>query len=221
MADQLPKTEKHLSYARKLFVLTIITIFVFEFLIMILLEYVLSYSEELDVVLDAVLVTLLVFPILYLAVFRPLERDIGEREKVESALFKSTKKYQMLVENLEEGVVLEDAKGFISFVNPRVAEMLGYSKQDLIGEHWTKIVPSEELNKVKEENAKRQQVKQSRYVTNILTSEGFQIPVQISANPIFTGENDFQGVLSVLTDITEQKKLQQLQELFIATTNHE
>ncbi|MHA1975343.1 MAG: PAS domain-containing sensor histidine kinase [Candidatus Hodarchaeales archaeon] len=215
---------KNLSYARQLFILTIITIFFCELIIMIFIELFLSISPEIEVLMDAILITVLIFPILYVAIFKPLEQDILERKKVEKALYESKEKYQLLVESMEEGVIFEDPRGIISYINPRIIDMVGYSKEEVIGSHWKKLIPPEELDKVIEKTVNRSQGVPERYETNILTKEGINSPVLVSANPIFTRNNDFnqfQGVLTVLTDISELKKLQQRQQRFVAAINHE
>ncbi|MFX1518272.1 MAG: PAS domain-containing protein, partial [Promethearchaeota archaeon] len=75
-------------------------------------------------------------------------RDISKHKKAEEELRESKEKYQMLVEKLEEGVLLEDAKGFISFINPKTGKLLGYTKEELIGKHWSSIVPSEYIDQI-------------------------------------------------------------------------
>lgn len=215
------KTEDNLGYARKLFYVTMLTIFLCESLIMIFIELIISISPIMELILDAVFITVLMFPLLYLAVFKPLEKDIEERERVEEALSRSKNTYQMLVENLREGVILEDTIGHISFVNPRILEMLGYSNEEIIGHHWNKVIPPEESEFIYQETAKRPKGIHNNYETSLLTKDGKRIPVLASANPIFGSEKKFQGVLTVLTDISVQKKMEEMQQRFVAAISHE
>ncbi|MHA2244098.1 MAG: PAS domain S-box protein, partial [Candidatus Hodarchaeales archaeon] len=71
---------------------------------------------------------------------------ILELKEAEEALRESKEKYQMLVEKLEEGVLLEDAEGLVSFVNPKTVEMLGSSMEEIIGQHWSILVPEDYLD---------------------------------------------------------------------------
>ncbi|MFW9904766.1 MAG: PAS domain S-box protein [Candidatus Thorarchaeota archaeon] len=150
-----------------------------------------------------------------------LALDITDRKRAEEALREAKEKYQMLVESLKESVLLEDARGFISFANPRAREMLGYTEEALLGCHWSTLVPEEEFQKVKHESVKRKRGITSSYEAKLLTKNKQKIPVNISATPIFSHSGAFDGVLSVVTDISQQKKFQHLQERFIATTSHE
>ncbi|MFX1253330.1 MAG: PAS domain S-box protein [Promethearchaeota archaeon] len=136
--------------------------------------------------------------------------NVTERKQAEKELQEAKEKYKMLVEKLHEGVLLEDTQGFISFVNPRVTEMLGYSEDELIGRHWSTIVPVEETNKIKKESAKRPRGISSTYEGNLLAKDGRYVPVIISATSLFTEEGCFQGALSVFTDITERKLMEEV-----------
>ncbi|MFX1513543.1 MAG: PAS domain S-box protein, partial [Promethearchaeota archaeon] len=133
--------------------------------------------------------------------------DITERKRAEGELREEKERYQMLVEKLHEGVLLEDTEAIISFINPRGAEMLGYTEEELIGEHLHITIPTKELAKIRKESEKRPHGITSTYETTLLKKEGSLIPVIISATPIFSGTGTFQGVLSVFTDITERKKM--------------
>ncbi|MFX1284602.1 MAG: PAS domain S-box protein [Promethearchaeota archaeon] len=139
--------------------------------------------------------------------------DITERKQTERALKESKNKYQMLVEKLQEGVALEDRRGVFTFVNPRIAELLGYTEEELIGKHWSYIVPKEYIDQVKVETAKRPKGVSSTYEVCNLTKDGRHVPVIVTATPVLSPSGEFDGVLTVFTDITERKFVEkQLQE---------
>ena len=154
--------------------------------------------------------------------------DITYRKEVEAALRKSETTYRMLVEKMEEGVLLEDSEGNIKFANPRTLKMLGYSEEELIGRHHSLLITEAEKENVIMETRNRPEGIGNIYESMALTKEGRQIPVLITATPIFSSENKFEGVLAVFTDITEMIKLEkQREELimkqneFIDQTSHE
>ena len=126
------------------------------------------------------------------------------KEKI--MLRESIKKFKIIIEKIEEGVLLEDVEGLISFVNPRVTEILGYEKEELLGKHWSVIVPSEELEKFYFESAKRPNGISSTYETSLLTKDRRRIPVIINSTPISSEDGDYKRVLSVFTDIKKLKK---------------
>jgi len=113
-----------------------------------------------------------------------------------------------IVLSMGEGILLENAMGHITFVNPRTAELLGYTPQELTGRRWMDIVDPEHLAAVEEEAAKQSQGIASQYEIILLTREGQQVPVIVSARPLFD-DGHFDGVLSVFADITERKHLEE------------
>jgi PAS domain S-box-containing protein len=110
-----------------------------------------------------------------------------------------------IVQDMEGGVLKEDAEGRINFVNPKMATMLGYSQAELTGQHWSKVVPPVWIEKVTEEAKKRSQGVKGRYEAALLHRYGTEIPVVVNANPLFE-KGEFAGVLTVFTDIRETKR---------------
>ncbi|MFX1517216.1 MAG: PAS domain S-box protein [Promethearchaeota archaeon] len=136
-------------------------------------------------------------------------RDVTEFKRVEKEIWKSKEKYQMLVEKLEEGVLLENAEGEISFVNPKTAKLLGYTEEELVGQHWSFIVPKEYLDQITQETSKRPEGIGTTYEASLLAKDGVVIPVIITATPVFSHKGEFDGVLSVFTDIKDRKEVEQ------------
>ena len=58
-----------------------------------------------------------------------------ERDRAEEVLRESEEKYRQLVELAQEGIWLIDKDSCTTFVNPSMAEMLGYSSDEMIGKH--------------------------------------------------------------------------------------
>ncbi|MFQ6088528.1 MAG: DUF835 domain-containing protein, partial [Candidatus Methanofastidiosia archaeon] len=106
---------------------------------------------------------------------------------------------------MDEGVLIEDEKGFINFVNPMVSELLGFTESEIVGKHWKEILPKRFHEIVEKETSKRPKGLKSRYEINLLTKRGEEVPVIVSAKPLFE-EGKFKGVLSVFTDIGERKR---------------
>ena len=151
---------------------------------------------------------------------RELGRFIG-RVRAEEALKETKEKYQFLVEKLQEGVVLEDAASLITFVNPRGAELLGYTENELIGKTWRELIPPENFTTVEVESNKRPIGIGSTYETNLLTKDQREVPVLVTASPIYSKNGDFSGTLVVFTDITILKEAEQKRIDFISITSHE
>ncbi|MFX0115173.1 MAG: PAS domain S-box protein [Candidatus Hodarchaeota archaeon] len=138
--------------------------------------------------------------------FRGIMRDVTDRKHADEALRESEQRHRELLEKMLEGVVVEDQDGCFTFANPRALEMLGYLEEELIGEHWSILVPKTEKGRVVEELAKRPRGISSTYETVLSKKDGQLVPVIIHASPLISTKKKFRGVLAVITDITERKQ---------------
>jgi PAS domain S-box-containing protein len=60
-------------------------------------------------------------------------RDVTDRRKAEDALKASEEKYRQVVENAHEGIWLNDQNGIITFANEKMASLLGYDVESMVG----------------------------------------------------------------------------------------
>uniref|UniRef100_UPI00405607B7 PAS domain-containing protein n=1 Tax=Candidatus Electrothrix sp. TaxID=2170559 RepID=UPI00405607B7 len=51
---------------------------------------------------------------------------------------------------MTEGLVLTDTKGIVIFTNNRLAEMLGYLPEEIIGKFWLDVIPADQQSTAKE-----------------------------------------------------------------------
>jgi len=135
-------------------------------------------------------------------------RDIRERKRAEEEIRRLKEFNENIVENMEEGILLEDKDGYITFINPMMEKLLGYSRGELIGEFWEKIVPPESRERVREEWHRRREGEKSIYEAFLLSKAGQRIPVIISARPLFE-DGEYRGAISAFTDITERRRLEE------------
>ena len=60
-------------------------------------------------------------------------RDVGERHEAQQALEDSERRYRRIIETANDGVWILDGDDVTTFVNPRLAEMLGYDASEMLG----------------------------------------------------------------------------------------
>ncbi|KPK21344.1 MAG: hypothetical protein AMK69_21940, partial [Nitrospira bacterium SG8_3] len=155
--------------------------------------------------------TLLASVILYL-VMKSLNEALERASRNERAMEKAVNELQKLkdfheniVQSVGETIFIEDENGILTFVNPRIEKLLGYKSQELIGKHWSALVPETYKIKVTEETSKRSAGIESQYETILIHKEGLEVPVIVNARPLFDEER-YVGVISTFTNITERKK---------------
>jgi PAS domain S-box-containing protein len=119
---------------------------------------------------------------------------------------------ESIVQGVAEAILIEDAQGVITFVNPALEALLEYSRQELVGQHWSIMVPEDQIERVREQTAERPLGIDGRYETALRAKSGQVVPVIVSARPLFEG-GEFAGVLAAFTDITERVRAEEALEL--------
>ena len=115
---------------------------------------------------------------------------------------------ETIVSSLNEGIWVEDEKGFCTYANPRMREMLGCYQKEIIGKHWGEIIHPSEYGRVKKETETRSKGRASSYETFLVRKNKEKVPIIISATPLFK-EGKFIGTMGVLVDVTEQREAEE------------
>lgn len=110
---------------------TLISIFLVEFLVMLLLQQWQPESELTKALVDGLLLALFITPLLYLFINRPLLLHIAERRKAEEALHESQERFRDLFENTSDLIQSIDPAGRFLYVNPAWRHTLGYSEEEI------------------------------------------------------------------------------------------
>jgi len=135
-------------------------------------------------------------------------RDITARKRTEAELRRLKEFNEDIVQSMSEGIVVEDAEGYFTFVNPAAARLLGYEPGELIGQHWTAVVPPGHQPIVQAADQRRERGESDQYELEVLCRDGARAPVLISGSPRFE-EGRFVGTLAVFTDITALKQAEE------------
>jgi len=136
--------------------------------------------------------------------------DVGQtREQLEAALHKSEALAQAVLESASEAIILIDAGGRITVVNPAAERMFGYDRADLLGQSLEILLP-ERLRGVHAGHrtgyfaAPRARPMGIGLDLAGLRKDGTEFPVEISLSHVEAPD----GVLAMafVTDITERKR---------------
>jgi PAS domain S-box-containing protein len=153
-------------------------------------------------------------------------RDINERKKAEAALQESEEKYRTIVETANEGICVVDAEARITYVNKKIAEMLGYNREEFFGRFVWDFADDEGKVVLKNSLKKRSLGINENYELRLRCKDGSPLWMLVSSKSLFDKCGKFIGSISMLTDITEKKNtevklsetLDNLEELVKART---
>jgi PAS domain S-box-containing protein len=142
--------------------------------------------------------------------FDGLLRDITNRKIAEETLRESEERYRHLVETMNEGLAMADQNYVFTFVNERLCEMLGYSREEMLGRHIVEFVHEDYKNFMDDQIARRQRGEEARsYEIDWGAKDGQRVYTLISPKGFYDENGQFTGSLGVLTDITDRKRAEE------------
>jgi PAS domain S-box-containing protein len=126
-----------------------------------------------------------------------------ENQRLVEAARESEQKFRHIVEMAYEGIWMLDGERRTTYVNPRMAEMLGYAPEEMHGcHHWDFMAPEDRDDAINDAESRAPGVVE-RSELRYLRKDGTPIWVIVTSNVIeYAGAP---AVLGMVTDITERK----------------
>ncbi len=136
-------------------------------------------------------------------------RDISDRKKKEQALKESEERYRRIVETSQEGIWSMDGTRRTTYVNEKLAKMLGYKAREMIGKHVTSIMYNEDIPIHEKRMKNRSEGFGEHYEQKFRHRDDFPVWCMISATPLINEKGLFEGSFAMITDITDKKEQKQ------------
>lgn len=136
-------------------------------------------------------------------------RDITEDKKREKEL-KATKEFlESIIDSMTDGLYTYDQNFKITSANPRLKNILGYTKYKLIGKSIFDLFPSYEHTRVKQltEEQMNGKKREGFLLITYITAQGEEVKASISSVPLIV-EGKVAGAVVTVSDITERTRIE-------------
>jgi len=139
------------------------------------------------------------------------QRDITQRKQAEETLRESEEKYRTILEDIEDGYYEVDVAGNFTFFNDPMCEMIGYSKDEMMGMNNRQYMDKENAKKV-------YQAFNRVYATGkhaeefgweIIRKDGTKRFIEASVSLKRNSEGEPIGFRGIVRDITERKQMEE------------
>jgi PAS domain S-box-containing protein len=132
-----------------------------------------------------------------------------ERHRAERALRQSEERYRRIVDTAYEGIWMIDETDTIVFVNQRMAEMLGYSVDEMVGRSARDFAESESSEEPNEQRRRPRPDVTEQFDFRFRRKDGAELWGIVSTTPVWKDGGVFGGSLGMVTDITLRKHAEQ------------
>jgi PAS domain S-box-containing protein len=131
--------------------------------------------------------------------------DITERKRAEEALRESEQRYRRIVETAQEGIRISDDCGRIVYLNQRMADLLGYTQEQMLGKSIEEYVFAEDLEDHFRRMEDRRCGKDDCYEKRLRRSDGTAVWTLVSVKSLRDAAGRYEGSLAMFSDITDRK----------------
>jgi PAS domain S-box-containing protein len=132
--------------------------------------------------------------------------DVTDNKRTQELLTESEENYRRIVETANEGICAIDADRRLTFVNQKMAQMLGYSVEEMVGQPAADFMFEEDLPDIRRRIAERHRGEAGRYEQRLRCKDGSTCWVATSGAPLKDAEGRFAGSFAMFADINESRK---------------
>jgi PAS domain S-box-containing protein len=139
-----------------------------------------------------------------------LVRDLTEQKRAERSLRDSEERFRRMVEIAVEGIWIVNTNGKTTFVNDRMAAILGYSKEEMLGRVFLDFIDPEDVDRARLgfEPAKNPNPNPEPHEFRFYRKDGSVVWLDVTVAAMVDAAG-LSGVLAMCTDVTERKHSEQ------------
>ncbi|BCS87724.1 response regulator [Pseudodesulfovibrio sediminis] len=140
-----------------------------------------------------------------LSKFNEMAEQVQLREK---ELKQSEEQYRRLFETSIEGVIVLDADMNISMANQILADMFGYTKEEIIGKPVSSLMHPDDLEEHEKEMEKRRAGYASQYERKMVRKDSSVLWAIVSSSPMLSENGEYLGSFGMITNISDLRTAQ-------------
>jgi PAS domain S-box-containing protein len=131
-------------------------------------------------------------------------RDLSELRQVEAVARERQSLLEHVLESARENIAATDTDGRLMWINSAGAEMCGYAKDALIGQHFSELIEESERTAAEERFLRTLAGEPQRVELRLLRADGGIRYIVTDSTPLVI-DGRTTGVLAITRDVTEQK----------------
>ncbi|HET8731106.1 MAG TPA: PAS domain S-box protein, partial [Moraxellaceae bacterium] len=118
-------------------------------------------------------------------------------------------RYRLILEIANEGVWCIDAESRTDYVNPKMAALLGYRVEEMLGRPMVDFLDPEIVVQANSNVERRRAGIAEEHESRLVHRDGTLLDVHMSTSPIQDEKGQYAGALAMVTDISARKRAEQ------------
>jgi PAS domain S-box-containing protein len=125
-------------------------------------------------------------------------------------IIESEERFRTLSENSPDIIYRSDNNGFLTYINPAAHEIMGYAQEDVIGQHFTEFIKTDDVGTFFDAFNRIKQCKETinNFEGKLLSKDGKVRLFDMSGAPNLNAAGEMTGIVGTIRDVTEQRKLE-------------
>jgi PAS domain S-box-containing protein len=139
--------------------------------------------------------------------YERLKQYIAERKGMEESLWKLQKRYQTILESIEDGYYESDIEGNLTFFNDSLCRILGYPRNELVGMNTRQFSDEKTANRVSQAIEKVTLTGKPAKALHfeIIKKDGIRRHLEASVSVVKDTEDQPIGLRGIIRDITARR----------------
>ncbi|HEY9726048.1 MAG TPA: PAS domain S-box protein [Chroococcales cyanobacterium] len=138
-----------------------------------------------------------------------VSQDITDRRQAEDALREQKEWYRRILETASEGIWTLDAENKTVFANRKIAQMLGYTVDEMLGMSLFAFMDEEGKAIAQINLERRHHGIEEQHDFKFRRKDGSVMWAIVSATPLFDAAGQYAGAFGMITDITDRKRAEE------------
>ena len=130
------------------------------------------------------------------------------RKRTDAELRASDERYRQIVQTANEGIWVTDERDHITFANHRLAQMLGYTPEELLHHSVRDFIDPGDFADHEHQMQLGRQGRASQFERRLKHKDGREFWTWVSGSPLFDDGGKYRGAFAMFTDVTERRQLE-------------